>query len=161
MSASVKLVGVGNRYRGDDGVGLVVIDSLASRLPASMLKTSDGEITALIECFESNEQVVIIDAIDDTGQRASPGCIVRIDALEQSLQDTSLRSSSHAVGVGEAVEMARVLNKLPDKLSVIGVVGMDFSNKEGLTESVQLAAESVAMQLEQEFKHSPNTFKER
>lgn len=154
MSASVILIGVGNRYRRDDGVGPAIIDSLAARLPASMLRTSDGEITSLLSCFEDFEEVVIIDAIDDHKGASKSGDIISFDSSADHLEDPGLRASTHAMGVSEAIEMARVLGKLPRRLSIIGIVGADFSNAEGLSDSVQQAADKVSRLLVEEYCHA-------
>ena len=56
----------------------------------------------------------------------------------------SSASSTHAFGVGEAVELARVLGKLPDRVVVYGVEGGEFAAGEGLTAPVEAAVEPAA-----------------
>ncbi len=151
MAASLSLLGIGNRYRGDDGVGLHVIAQLAGSLPAAMLATGDGELTGILDCFEQHEEVVIIDALEVNSGKLEAGSVVQLDPLDQSLQDTGLRASTHAMGLAEAIEMARTLDCLPRRLRIIGIVGKDFSNVEGLTRAVQAAARRVVQQLVEEF----------
>lgn len=151
MAASLRLLGIGNRYRGDDGVGLEVIAQLVGKLPAATLATGDGELTGMLACFEQYAEVVIIDALEESAGRLEAGSVVQLDPLEQSLQDIGLRASTHVMGVAEAIEMARSLDCLPRKLRIIGIVGEDFSNVERLTRPVQAAATRVAQQLMEEF----------
>lgn len=151
MRQHASLLGVGNRYRGDDGVGLEVIAQLRGKLPAAMLATGDGDLTSILDCFEQHDEVVIIDALDVHAGALEPGSVVQLKPLEHSLADTGLRSSTHAMGLAEAIEMARTLGCLPRGLRLIGIVGDNFSNMEGLTPPVQAAATRVAQQLAEEF----------
>ena len=154
MSATTKLVGVGNRYRGDDGVGLVVLQQLGERLPHSMLVVSDGELTGLLELFEQNSEVVIIDALEAQDGKLKAGSILHLNPAVDGLEDTGLRASTHAMGLAEAIEMARALDSLPQQLRIIGIVGEEFSNRQGLTPAVQLAADQVVRELLEEYSHA-------
>jgi len=55
------IVGIGNQYRGDDGVGLAVIDDLHNKLPIKLVK-SRGDISDLIDIFSHHDTVYLIDA---------------------------------------------------------------------------------------------------
>jgi len=154
MAASLSLLGVGNRYRGDDGVGLEVLKLLAGKLPGAVLVSSDGELTGILDCFGRHDEVVIIDAIDVPRGELEAGRVIQMNPLEQSLEDSGLRASTHALGLAEAIEMARTLDSLPGKLRVIGIVGANFANTEGLTPAVQATAIRVAQQLVEEFTHA-------
>jgi hydrogenase maturation protease len=70
--------------------------------------------------------------------------IHRIDAHTQSIPSQFFHYSSHAFGVAEAIELARSLNQLPDKLVLYGVEGKIFATGIGLSEAVQQAAETVS-----------------
>lgn len=146
--ARIKLVGVGNRYRGDDGVGLHVIELLQQFLPDEKLAASDGDITGLLDVFTNHDEVVIIDAVKAAQE---PGAVVRLDGCRAALSDTGLRSSTHAMGLAEAVEMARSLGQLPQQLLIYGIVGSQFANVEGLSDAVQASAKKLAQQLAEEY----------
>lgn len=148
---TAKIVGIGNRYRGDDAVGLEVIDLLKQSLPANCLASSDGEITALLSFFEDHDHVVIVDAVQMPGE---VGTIVRLDGCRESLGDTGLRSSTHAMGLAEAVEMARNLQRLPRRLTIFGIVGAQFDNSEGMSPAVVSAARQLADELSEEYSHA-------
>ena len=124
---------------------------LAEQLPASMLASSDGELTTLMELFAENNEVVIIDALDLQNDNHEAGMILQLNPAVDRLEDTGLRSSTHAMGIAEAIEMARTLGDLPERLRVIGIVGRDFSNREGLSPEVRQAADQVTRDLIEEF----------
>lgn len=146
--AALKIVGVGNRFRSDDGAGPSVIDRLAARMPAGVLATSTGELTELLSWLADTNEVVIIDAVD----AARPaGTVIRLDPINETLNEHGLRSNSHALGVVEAIEMARTLGKLPQRLSIIGIVGQHFGHGECLSRAVREAAARVADELLEAF----------
>ncbi len=55
--------------------------------------------------------------------------------------------SSHALGVGEAVELARALDRLPPQLELIGITGECFAPALGLTPVVAAAVASLVDEL--------------
>ncbi len=60
------------------------------------------------------------------------------------------RSSTHAFGVGDAVELARALGRLPARVVVYGVEGADFTAGAPLSAAVESAVEHVVDELEEE-----------
>jgi hydrogenase maturation protease len=148
--SSILVIGVGNRYRRDDAVGLYAIDQLAMRdLPRVMLREESGEGASLMAAWEEHDHVIIIDAAKVD---APPGSIIRIDAHQQKLPSDFFHYSSHAFGVAEAIEMARVLGQLPPQLIVFAVVGTDFSAGEGLSAEIQTTLPNLAQQIVQEIE---------
>ncbi len=135
------VIGVGNPYRRDDGVGLVVarrLRELAER--ALVVAEASGEGASLLETFEGASWVILIDAV---ASGAAPGTVVRLDAAAQPLPKQFFRYSTHAFGVAEAVELARALGCLPARLVIFGVEGAEYAAGEGLSSEVERAAERV------------------
>jgi hydrogenase maturation protease len=129
------VIGVGNPDRGDDAVGWRVVDLVGDRVPAHR---SGGDPASLIEAWSGYEHVVLVDA---TSTDRPPGTITRRD--DPSLTRPPM-PSSHGLGPAEAIELARALDRLPPKLTVIGIEGASFEHGAGLTPPVAAAAEAVA-----------------
>jgi hydrogenase maturation protease len=139
---SVVVVGVGNVYRGDDGAGIAVVESIRGRLPAGVeVVTCEQEASRVIDAIEGREAAVLVDA---SSSGAAPGTIHRFDASTDPVPARSFRSSTHAFGVGEAVELARALGRLPGVVVVYGVEGETFAAGDGLSASVAAAIEPAA-----------------
>ncbi len=131
------VIGVGHRYRCDDGVGPAVAEALAGRgLPAVV---HEGEGSALLDLWEGRDHVIVVDAM--TGD--TPGDILRFDA--RSLIDDAHRfvRSTHDVGLPEAVAFGATLDRLPRRLEVIGIVGRNFTIGEAMSPEVRVAVEQV------------------
>jgi hydrogenase maturation protease len=135
------VIGVGNVGRGDDGVGLEAARRVASRRPAgaSVLQAS-GEASGLIEAWEGTERVVIIDASHGSG---APGLVHRIDAIRERVPASLGSTSTHGLGVAEAVELARSLGRLPRSIVIYAVEGTDFGPGRGLSADVEAALSGV------------------
>lgn len=131
------VIGVGNEFRHDDAAGLEVVRGLRALASAAgiAVREEEGETLALLEEWEGAEAVVLVDAIRSG---VAPGTIHRVDATSQPIP-AGLRgsTSTHAVGVGEAIELARALERLPRRVVVYGVEGRRFDAGRGLSEEVQ------------------------
>jgi hydrogenase maturation protease len=130
----VNVIGLGNEWRGDDGVGL----EIARRLHGKAL---DGEPIGLIDALNGDDEVVLVDAV---ASGAPPGTVYELEAGDEPLPVRLFgASSTHALGLAEAVELARSLGKLPRRVSVYGIEGEAFSFGKGLSPAVAAAADRV------------------
>ena len=141
------IIGVGNEYRGDDGVGLVVARRLRKSAPAhTRIIEQSGEGAALMEAWKNTGNVIIIDAVHSG---AAPGTVFRFDAGEQAIPVKFFHYSTHAFSVAEAVELARALHQLPARLTVYGIEGKTFEAGAALSAEVEKAAPEVINQIRQ------------
>jgi hydrogenase maturation protease len=143
------VIGVGNRYRQDDGAGIAVVRKL-NELAICGLATREesGEGASLIETWGSASHVVIVDAVSSG---SAPGTIHRLDALRQSIPADFFHYSSHSFGVAEAIEVARALNALPGRLEILGIEGGEFTSGLGLSPEVERAVDKVTALVAREF----------
>lgn len=141
------VIGLGNEWRGDDGVGPWVVSALrAAALPqvATIPAAADG--LALLDAWRDADRVYVIDALRGGG---APGTVARVDALHETLP-TAPGYSSHAFGLAEAIELGRTLGTLPRQLIVIAIEGCEFAMGAPLSPAVAAAAQRVLAQLRAE-----------
>jgi hydrogenase maturation protease len=140
--APLRVVCVGNAWRGDDAVGLEVAKLLRGTLPEEAeLFEREGEPTALMDAWEGAEAIWIVDAVSSS---ARAGAVHRLDASDRELPGRLFGSSTHHFGLADAVEIARALGRLPRRTIVFGVEGASFAAGEKLTPDVAAAASEVA-----------------
>jgi hydrogenase maturation protease len=135
------VIGVGNPYRRDDGVGPAVIERLRERVPADVrLEESEGEPSHLLELWTEADLAIVVDAVHTA--EACPGRIHRrrVDRLEPA----GGSASSHRVDLGDAVALASALDRMPGSLVLYGIEVVDTSYGAGLTAPVETAADEVA-----------------
>jgi hydrogenase maturation protease len=142
MSALHVVIGVGNSLRGDDGVGLAVAAALEARVPPGVaVVPCEQEPSRLLDAWEGAQAAIVVDAATSGDE---PGTIRRFDASDAAIPAGVFRSSTHAFGVGDAIELARALGRLPQHVLVYGVEGTQFDAGEPLTAPVEAAVEQVA-----------------
>ena len=134
---SVMVIGLGNPLRHDDAAGLVIARRLRARPREAEITVCEheGETLALLDIWQGADAVVLVDAIQSG---APPGTTHRFDATSAPIP-ARLRSSSstHAFGVGEAIELARALDRLPRRVVLFGLEGRRFDAGRGLSDEVQ------------------------
>lgn len=136
-----RVVGVGNAYRRDDAVGLIIARRLkAENLDHVRILEESGEGAVLMESWEDADTVILIDAVHSG---AAPGTIHRLDAHAQAIPTDFFHYSTHAFSVAEAIELARTLNQLPPRLIIYGIEGKNFETGKGLSPEVENAVEEV------------------
>ena len=130
------VVGVGNPLRGDDAVGLAVARLARARLAAAHVVESEGEPTRLLDLWEGATRAVVVDAALGTG---APGTVTTIDVGDERLPPAFFRASTHHVSLGEVVELARALGRLPEVTLVVAVEGDCFETGAPLSPAVEQA----------------------
>jgi hydrogenase maturation protease len=148
---SIVIIGIGNEFRGDDGAGLVAAGILkAEGLAGVEIKQESGEGAILLESWQGYETAIIIDAARGG---ATPGTIHRFEIKDEPLPRSMFNScSSHAFSVVEAVEMGKLLNRLPVNLIIYGIEGKSFGMGLGLSDEIQKAVENLTKQIIADFK---------
>jgi hydrogenase maturation protease len=135
-SVSCVVIGIGNPYRHDDGVGPAVAAEIEKLdLPGVRVIVSDGEPVSLVTAWDGAGLAVVIDAC-----RQAPGCPGRIHRFTPGqLDGNDAGTSSHGFGVPYAFRLGHALSRQPGRLVLIGVEGADFSAGTGLSTAVTAA----------------------
>lgn len=141
----VLVIGCGNLDRGDDAAGLLV----ARRLREAGMDAREmaGEATALMAAWSGAGHVILVDAVV-TGQE--PGQILVWDARNQRVSREAFPCSTHNFGVADAIELGRILDRLPPKLTVYGIEGSRFEVGSEPSPEVLEAVERVAERIREE-----------
>lgn len=137
--AGIVVIGVGNPYRRDDGVGTAVIELLrVAGLPEGVrLECSLGDTAELIQLWEDADLAIVVDAARPSTPR--PGI------LHHTV-------SSHHLPMGEAIELARALGRMPRRLELFAIEVADTGHGEGLSPPVHLGAQRAAHAIATEVK---------
>jgi len=115
------IIGCGNRQRSDDIAGILVVE----KLQKLGIETSicSGQALDLIQAWTGADDVIVVDVVV-TG--APVGTVRTWDAGHALSSGESAPASTHGLGIAEAIELARVLGRLPARLQVYGIEGHRF-----------------------------------
>lgn len=139
------VIGCGTEGRGDDAAGLLVARRL--RELGVEAREHSGEALALLESWkeaDKEREVVLVDAVV-TG--APPGTVTVWDARSAPVVGDFFRCSTHAFGVAEAVELARLLDLLPPRMLIYGIEGERFERAAAPSAPVLDAIERVVQEI--------------
>jgi len=142
----IRVIGIGNRLRGDDSVGPVVVDSVRERFAVDAIEHS-GESLSLMDAWSEADPVVLVDAVRSG---AGAGRIHRIDLIGEPLDVSSWTFSTHAFSLAETLELGRTLGRLPRRMIFYGVEGLRFEIGAPMTEDVAAAVPKVVEEIERE-----------
>jgi len=145
----MKIIGCGNRHRGDDSAGIVVAERLRGLGFETEVHT--GDALALIERWRSNDDVILVDAVV-TGVPAGT-----VHVWDSSLSGCDLPKaagdaavSSHGFDIAKAIELGRALGEFPNRLRVYGIEGQRFERGAKISPAVLAAIGSVVAQVSDE-----------
>jgi hydrogenase maturation protease len=144
------VIGVGNPYRRDDGAGVAALDRLrAGDMSGIEVVESSGDPATLLDIWTGRSLVLLADAVN-SDQPA--GTINRSEYHGGAWHVPPGRSStsSHGLGVAEAVELGRALERLPQRLIVFGIAVEDDGDGVGLSLPVEAALDEVVRQIRDE-----------
>ncbi|MFC1665692.1 hydrogenase maturation protease [Pseudomonadota bacterium] len=149
MYSGLKLIGVGNAFRNDDGVGIELAKRLSAQLPGSEFIQASGEGAGLMESWSNSKLVYLFDAVSSGNQA---GTVHRFDVNQQPIPRGFFNYSTHAFSVAEAVEMARVLDELPDSMVIYGIEGTNFDMGSTISDDVFAACDELEPQVIEEIR---------
>jgi hydrogenase maturation protease len=131
------VIGIGNRLRGDDAAGVVAAERLRPRVPEGVEVVScDEEPSRLMEAWDGAESVLLVDTVSSG---MSPGTLHRFDAGDDAVPARTFRSSTHAIGIADTIELARALGRLPRRVRIYGIEAGGFETGSSLTPAVESA----------------------
>lgn len=101
-----RVIGLGQRAAGDDGVGLAVLSRLRERgAPPGVELLELAEATGLLPLLEAPGLMILVDAV----LGAAEGEVLRL--RPEALEERALRPlSTHGVGLLAVLELARALS---------------------------------------------------
>jgi hydrogenase maturation protease len=132
------ILGVGNRFRGDDGIGPKIVDVLCEKHPDFLEKHHidclDGGIDglALLDVIKQYPKAIIIDAVN---MNEVPGEIRVFSPNEAKLHIHSDALSTHGFGLAEVIALAEKLEIKTD-IQIIGIQPKDTNFGENLSPEV-------------------------
>jgi hydrogenase maturation protease len=147
----LKVIGVGNAWRGDDAAGLLVARRLQEE-PLAQAEVAEcrGTATAVREAWKGAAGVIVVDAVVSGGR---PGAIYRFNAHGAGVPAELSRSpSSHGWGVAEALALGQVFQELPPFLIIYGIEGQNFGPGQEVSQEVEEAIPEAVRRIKREIQ---------
>jgi hydrogenase maturation protease len=150
------VIGLGNVLRGDDAIGVRVVEGLRAvvagdphALPAGTLLVDGGTLGLdLLRSIRDARAVVLVDA----ARLGGPVGTVSVLRGEDIDDPACPPDGVHPGAVGELVAVARMLGWLPDDLAVVVIevadTGIGVGMSAAVTDALPVAVEAVRIELD-------------
>jgi hydrogenase maturation protease len=149
----VLVIGLGSPDRGDDAVGpavaAAVAQAVAERGIAGVHVVEHEDPTALVDLLDPTggtdpwDAVVIVDALRSG---SAPGTVTTLDVGSEGgdLASRGARlapgpAGTHGFGLAGTLELARALDRLPPRVTVVGIEALGFDHGAPLSAAVGAA----------------------
>jgi len=142
---STLVIGCGNSGRSDDAAGLLVVRKL--RAMGVHAIEQECEAMPLLDKWNGYARVILVDAVV-TGKQ--PGELTAWDASKERVPRECFHCSTHVFGVADAIELGRILDRLPPQLSIYGIEAARLDAGSEVTVPVADAIDRVARQIRDE-----------
>lgn len=141
-NTALKIIAVGNSFYGDDGIGETILLALKDIPEMQDIPLISGATDALglIDHFANTDHVIIIDAAQ---MGYEPGTVKTFDETLAKLTIRQDHISLHGFSIADTIELARQIDSLPKKITIIGIEPEQLKINTGISLSVQKAVPIV------------------
>lgn len=145
------IIGIGNDFRGDDAIGIVIVSKLRERgIAGYEIIEYSGEGTGLVSLWTGADSVIVIDA---AFSGAEAGKIYRFEIGKDIIPSKLFAGySTHAIGLAEAIKLSKTLDSLPRKLIIYGIEGKSYETGGEISAAVSKSAEMVIARILKEIE---------
>ena len=142
---TILVIGIGNAYRNDDAVGLVVVRLLKeNKLSCTKIIETSADSFDLIDIWKDHRDVILVDAVTSGSK---PGTIYRYSALTEPIPTFKSFHSTHIFSIAEAIEVGRTLHQLPPNLLLFGIEGKNFASGTSISPEVENSMPKVVEEI--------------
>lgn len=139
------IIGIGNRYRRDDAIGLIIARRVIDRLNFELIECS--EPSSMIGVIDRYKEVIIIDAMS---LKSRVGRVHRFDNSMLTI-DAHL-TSTHALNILEVLRLLESLGSIPD-VTLYAIEVLDLGIGEGLSRELEIKIEDITDEIVNDIVH--------
>ncbi len=147
----IGIIGVGNTFMGDDGIGCAVVEELKKKpLPKNIIVIDIGaSIWNLVHILSKFDAVIMVDAVDFGGVPGETRCF--------SPEDISLRHthslSIHGSNLLDIIKISRELNENPKKIVIFGIQPATIVPSTELSLALKTKLSKITMEILEILRH--------
>jgi len=148
----LKVIGLGNMLRGDDGIGPVIIQNLEQSGKSLQIRPIDAGSDAftILDHLLGTDPVLIIDC---ARMGKMPGAVQKILSKDAEFLTTNIGMSLHGFSLAEVWQIAQSLG-VENELSVIGVEPNTLEFNSGLSKVVKKSIPIILQMVAEEAKRN-------
>ena len=149
--ADTIVLALGNPLRGDDGVGMAVLEQLSAHCFDAVVALVDGGTAGLETALllQGYRRAIVVDAADmacEAGQWRR----FMLDAVQLPMDETLCDGTLHNAGLAEALALAQALDVCPPEVVIYGVQPAVIGWEPGLSAPVRAAIPAICAAIQTE-----------
>jgi hydrogenase maturation protease len=153
LSGTIKIIGIGQSLRGDDGAGLAAVrfwqDNFMVNSERAGIQVELEELPGLglLSLLDGASLAILVDAVRSEAKAGT----IHLLSMAQLGSFQAGSGSAHGWGVAETLALAQKVSpsSIPKNMYIIGIEAGDLSLGESLSPEVELALPEVASLIEQ------------
>ncbi|PKP54569.1 MAG: hydrogenase maturation protease [Candidatus Altiarchaeales archaeon HGW-Altiarchaeales-3] len=155
MNKRISIIGIGNIFMGDDGVGASVLELLKNEsLPGNVSIINKGTRgLSLIHTLAEFDIAIIIDAVDFGGKPGETCCFTPGD-VKSTKQISGL--STHECDLLTVIELSKKLDECPGKIIIMGIQPSSMAPTGELSPSIKMKLHEIVKSV-MEVIHNENS----
>ncbi len=118
--SKIAVIGIGNLLMSDEGVGVHVVNQLEKKYTFNPeIEIIDGGTSGseLLQFFEDNDKVLIVDAVNFEKEPGFIGIIENDDIFKR----LTTKLSMHHLGLTDVLSHVKLLEREPEQTTLIGI----------------------------------------
>lgn len=145
MSKKTAVIGIGNTLRRDDGIGIVILESLLKLYKREGAEYFNFGVASfdLIHRMQEYDEALLIDAVN-ASLPAGKVRFFELKDIKYNIKESAI--STHELNLTSLFELSQKL-KLKTKIYIAGIQVKDVSWSEGLSEPLERAKEDIIKQI--------------
>lgn len=131
---SLGIIGIGSTIRGDDGIGVLLVERLKTRKLPDGVELYDAGTSGMniLHRLKDFDAAIIVDAIRTEGRIGD-----WVFFSPQEVDSTIEMRNTHDANILEALELSEMLDERPDEVRIMGIIPGDTSIGEGLSSELE------------------------
>ena len=141
-AASTLVLGLGNRFMSDDGVGPRLIDCLTEQFkgyPGTEFLDLGTNAMAMLPKLKGQKKLILIDCANI---KESPGQMRSFSLAQVRSQKSKLHFSMHQIDLMQVMDLGASLGRLPEEVLIFGIQPLSIEPGENLSFEVAAGFES-------------------
>lgn len=144
----IGVIGIGNIYRRDDAIGIIIAKQIKERLDLDVIESS--EPSSILEVIDRYDEVIIIDAMR---VKSKVGTVHKFENEQVFNFDTEYLTSTHSLNVVDILKMLKSIRDIP-KITLYAIEAADFNIGKGLSKELEVNLEEIRDKIVNDIKCS-------
>ncbi|MDD3818501.1 MAG: hydrogenase maturation protease [Actinomycetota bacterium] len=148
----IKIIGFGNKYRSDDGLGIRVIEEIKGLDSFKDIDVIDGGTSGIDLLFlaKTCKKIIIVDALD-VGIDTDDVICIKVNDIEEFIKKDCKSLSLHDLNLSDILKLIKTL-KIDVEIIIIGIKPVNIDFGENLSPEIERKIPQIISMIKEEIQ---------